>query len=136
MKSWFSENTSYKVVAFFVAAVLWVTMLGRKESVTARDYELQFLLSANQSVTNQVRQKVRVEVSGPRMALKKFAEGQGVYTVDLNNLRPGRQVIFLSGEGLSLPVGVKLLSIYPEEIVVFIKEDLSPDGKSKDHDKK
>ena len=128
MKDWLTENTSYKVVAFLVASVLWLTMLGRKESVLTRDFHLQFLLASNQTITNQIRQKVRVEVSGPRGGLKKFSEGQEEYTVDLTNLPPGRQIVHLSGEGLNTPVGVKLLSIYPEEIVVHIKEGEPPEG--------
>lgn len=116
------DNLSYKIVALCVALILWVTMLGRKESVLTRDLQVQYLLAPTQVVTNQTRQKVRVELSGPRMGLKKFSSTQEVFTVDLTNLGPGRQVVDLNREGLNLPVGVKVLSIYPDQMVVVIKE--------------
>lgn len=122
VRSVMSENLSYKVVALAVALVLWVTMLGRKESVLTRDLQIQYLLAQSQVITNQTKQKVRVELSGPRMALKKFSSSQEVFTVDLTNVGPGRQVVELNREGLNLPVGVKVLSVYPDQILVVIKE--------------
>ena len=119
---WWGENTSYKLVSLFVAGILWVTMLGNKEVVLAKELGLNFSLSKTQVMTNQVQQWVRVEVRGHRMGVKKFAETQDNLILDLTNLSPGRQSVRITKGSLSLPRGVKIHSIYPEEVVVQLRE--------------
>ncbi len=117
-----TENGSYKMVAFVVALVLWVTMQGRKDTVLSRDMEMQVLLGPNLAITNPIPQVVKVEISGPRIALKKMGEKSTPFTVDLGNAKPGRHMVRLTKEGLNLPIGAKVLSIQPEEFLAVIVE--------------
>jgi len=120
---WITDNMSYKVVALVVSIVLWVTMQGRRDIVLARDLELQVLLAPKMMITNSIPQMVKIEVSGPRIALKKFAERKEPYTVDLGLAKVGRQMVRLTREGVNLPLGAKVLSIQPQEFLVVIDED-------------
>ncbi len=122
VKDWWNDNTSYKVVSLFVATILWATMLGRKETIVAKDLQLQFILSEQHEIVNKVRQSVRVEVRGPRVGVKNFSESQSNLAIDLSSFNPGRQVVRISPGALNLSGGVKVLSIYPEEIVVQLKD--------------
>lgn len=117
-----NENLSYKIVALVVALVLWVTMQGRRDIVLTREMEIQVLLAPNLAITNPIPQTVKVEVGGPRVSLKKFAERREPYTVDLGAAQPGRQNIRLSKDGLSLPLGAKVLSLQPQEFLAVIVE--------------
>jgi len=118
----FTDNLSYKFVAFGVAVILWMSMLGRKDSTLMKDFELQVILAPSLEMETQVPQLVRVEVAGPRVALKKINQMSPVFTVDLANARPGRQLIQLSREGLNLPIGARILTIDPSEFTVVLRE--------------
>src|SRR6266404_8243969 len=120
MKLVFTDNLSYKFVALGVAIILWMSMMGRKDSTLVKDFELQVLLGANLEMETSIPQLVKVEVVGPRVALKKINQMSPVFTVDLTGARAGRQVIQLSREGLNLPIGARVLSIEPREFMVVL----------------
>jgi YbbR domain-containing protein len=121
-KFYLNEDTSYKIVAFFVTLVLWVTILGRKSSVVVKDLNLEVLVKSSYVVGNDLRKKVRVQLSGPRMVLKKYAQTDQPFTVDLWDAEPGKHRIRLGPGGLNLPVGLKLLSVSPGEIMVVVRD--------------
>ncbi|MCC7405000.1 MAG: hypothetical protein IT288_11440 [Bdellovibrionales bacterium] len=118
----FGEDTSYKIVALFVTLVLWVTILGRKNSVVSKDMDLEMLVRPNHIITNPLRKRVRVQLSGPRMVLKKFSQTEQSFTVDLFDREPGKHQVNLKRLNLNLPVGVKVVSVTPDVIVVHLKE--------------
>lgn len=120
-----TENLSYKFVALGVALVLWLSMLGRKDSTLVKEFELQVLLPPKLELQTQIPQIVKVEVGGPRVALKKINQMSPVFTVDLTAARPGRQVVELSKDGLNVPIGARVLSIEPREFTVVLKESES-----------
>ena len=129
-QNWLTENASYKAVALVVALVLWMTMQGRRDTVLAREMEMQILLSPRLAITNPIPKVVKVEVSGPRVSLKRLAERQEPFTVDLGAARPGHQIVKLTKDGLNLPLGAKVLSIQPSEFLAVIIEVESEKGKS------
>ena len=122
MKSALTDNLSYKFVALGVAIILWMSMMGRKDSTLLKDFELQVLLGPNLEMETAIPQLVKVEVVGPRVALKKINQMSPVFTVDLTAAHAGRQMIQLSREGLNLPIGTRVLSIEPREFVVVLRD--------------
>lgn len=125
MRRWreiLSENSSYKLVALVVALVLWLTLQGRRDVVLSREVELQVLMAPHMAVTNPIPQTLRVELSGARLALKRVAEGMGPATVDLRHVAPGRQVVTLTRDNFTVPVGAKVLSIQPNEFLAVVVE--------------
>lgn len=121
MRSRLSDNLSYKFVALGVALILWVSMLGRKDSTLTREFELQLMLGPNIEAEGRPPQLVRVEFAGPRVALKKINNMNPVYTVDLSAASPGRQVVQLNPDGLNLPIGSRVISIEPREFTVILR---------------
>jgi YbbR domain-containing protein len=117
-----TDNMSYKFVALGVAMVLWMSMLGRKDSTLMKEFELQVLLPPKVELQTQIPQIVKVEVGGPRVALKKINQMTPVFTIDLTSARPGRQVVELSKDGLNLPIGARVLAIEPKEFTVVLRE--------------
>jgi len=122
VKAALTDNLSYKFVALGVAVILWMSMMGRKDATLVKDFELQVLLGANLEMETSIPQLVKVEVVGPRVALKKINQMSPVFTVDLTSARAGRQVIQLSREGLNLPIGARVLSIEPREFMVVLRD--------------
>lgn len=126
-----SSNASYKVVALAVALVLWVTMQGRRDTVLSRDLEVQVLLSPGLAIANPIPSMVKLEVVGPRVALKKFAERKEPFLVDLGFAKPGRQLVKLNKDNLGLPLGAKVITIQPQEfLAVIVEVDGQNKGKS------
>ncbi len=125
MKTWsrtLTENASYKLVALVVATVLWLTMQGRRDTVLSREVELQVLLAPNLAITNPIPQVIKLEVSGPRVALRKLAERAEPITVDLRRTQAGRRVVTLNRDNLNLPLGAKVVSLQPNEFLAVIVE--------------
>lgn len=122
MKIRFDDNLSFKFVALGVAVILWVSILGRKDSTMTKDFELQVLLAPNLEMTEDIATKVKIEIAGPRVALKKINQMNPVFTVDLSAARPGRQIVRLSRDGLSLPIGSRILNIEPSEFMIQLRQ--------------
>ncbi len=129
MKFRVTDNLSYKFVALGVALVLWMSMLGRKDSTLVKEFELQVLLGQGIELENKIPPLVKVEVAGPRVALKKINQMHPVFQVDLTGAKPGRQVVELSRDGLNLPIGAKVLSLEPKEFTVVLREGSGPGGR-------
>ncbi len=111
----------FKIVALIAAIVLWVVMLGRKDITLSREFETQILVPPNMQVVNELPNRIYVEVSGPRISLKRFTSNKGLYTLDLEGLPKGTHLVRLSKEGMNLPLGVKILAIRPKEVRAVIE---------------
>ncbi len=118
IRNFFYENGSYKLVALFVTLILWVTILGRRDFVQTKEVDLEFLLPRHMLIVGNVEKKVLVKVSGPRMALKKFAQNPGTITIDLGKSTLGPNKAMITPRNVEVPFGVKVLAITPEEILV------------------
>ena len=117
-----TENASYKFVALVVALVLWLTMQGRRDMVLTREMEMQVMLAPGLTISNPIPPTVKVEISGPRVALRRLAERTDPFTVDLAQAQVGRQLVRLTKDSLNLPLGAKVLSIQPQEFLAVIVE--------------
>ena len=122
-KEWIFENGSYKLVALFVTMILWVTILGRRDFVLSKEMDLEFLLPRSIAIApatdgGRTERRVTVKVSGPRMALKKFAQNPGTITIDLAKNQPGEVRAVITPRSVEVPFGVKVISVSPEVINV------------------
>lgn len=132
-KNWLFENGSYKLVALFVTLILWVTILGRRDFVLSKEMDIEFLLPRSMAISKTDEQKevdrhVTVKVSGPRMALKRFAQNPGTITIDLGKSRPGPVQALITGSSIEVPFGVKVLSVTPNVISVNLVNAGKEDG--------
>jgi YbbR domain-containing protein len=114
------ENGSYKLVALFVTLILWVTILGQRDFSSSKDMDVEFLLPRGTTVleTSNVVRQVKVRVSGSRMALKKFAQSAASITVDLTRSQSGPVKALITPRNIEVPLGVKVVSVFPESITV------------------
>ncbi len=124
-KDYIFENGSYKLVSLFVTLILWVTILGRRDFMLTKDMDVEFLLPPN-AVMQSARgeRKISVKVSGPRTALKKFAQSPGSITFDLTKSeveqRNTKVKAVIQVKNIEVPFGVKVVSIDPDSIDVIL----------------
>lgn len=122
-KEWVYENGSYKLVALFITLILWVSVLGRKETTVAKEVPMQFISADEKIVTNVSNKSVRFEMTGSRRALRRFlVDKVDPITVDLKGRGNGRLIVTVPEDSLRLPFGVKVLSVTPPSIVVDIED--------------
>ncbi len=114
----FSENFSYKLVALFISLILWLTILGRRDFVLTKTIEVELLVNPQYQLVAQTSDIVRVKVSGPRSALKKFSDSNTsqLITLDLGDRGPGIIDVSIPIAKIDLPFGVKLISVRPNII--------------------
>jgi YbbR domain-containing protein len=123
VKDLFTENLSFKFVSLIIALILWISILGRRDFIVTKVLEIDFVSSAETQVVWQTTDRIKVKVSGPRAALRKFVEGgfSSFLTIDLTKKPIGKHVISLETEKFDIPFGSKLINVQPREIEVEIR---------------
>lgn len=123
----FTENFSYKVVALFIALILWLTILGRRDFVLSKNIDVELITAAGTQVVAQTTDHVKIKVSGPRASLKKFLESSLTQNITLDISHRGEGVINVDIplSKLEVPIGVRILGVRPNQIqaeVIKMKE--------------
>ena len=116
------DNASYKLVAFFISLILWLSILGRRDFVVTKDVEVDFNVAAGYSLAGQSTDKIRIKVSGPQPMLKKFKESNQVLSFDLADKSGGMFEVEMTPSKIEVPKGVKILGIRPNTVRVEIVE--------------
>lgn len=119
-KSFFSDNLSYKVVSLFVALILWISILGRRDFVTTKEMEVIFRLPQGYMVASQSHDKLRVKISGSQPVLKKYKDSFNKVAFDLADSGEGLVEIDVPNNRIEVPNGVKVLNVKPNVIRVEI----------------
>ncbi len=118
----FINDLSYKIVAFFIALILWLTILGRRDFPVAKEMEPDFITHHQHMVTPSV-EKIKAKFIGSRQALQKLSkniEHQYVY-FDLSKYSPGKVELRITQKNFDLPLGARLVSVEPERFYVIIR---------------
>jgi YbbR domain-containing protein len=118
IRPFLTENLSYKVVSLFIAIILWLTILGRRDFSLTKNVDVELMPGPGQAVISQNVETVKVKVAGPRTALKKFMESglSQLVTIDVSRLKSGEAEIEVPAHQIDLPFGVKVISIKPASI--------------------
>ncbi len=123
LKDLFLNNLSYKIVSLFVALILWISILGRRDFVTTREMEINLIVSADMSIVSQSQDKVRVKLSGSQPVLKKYKDSLKSIVFDLSDREEGLIDIDIPTSRIDVPSGVRVLSVKPNLIRVEISKN-------------
>ncbi|MEZ0392014.1 MAG: CdaR family protein [Pseudobdellovibrionaceae bacterium] len=113
-----TDNLSYKVVSLFIALILWLTILGRRDFSLTKSVEVELLPGPQQTVSAQSAENVKVKVTGPRAALKKFMESgmSQMVSIDVSKKGEGDIELEVPIKQIDVPFGVKVISVKPSVI--------------------
>lgn len=121
VRSIFSLHPRQKWFALIVALFVWAFVLGQKETVMEKEVSLQYQLKSKVEMLDEVK-KVKVRLSGPSITLRKFNEQPSSLLIDISQYPlGGLYSVELSKEGLTVPLGVKVLSITPDRVPILLK---------------
>lgn len=113
-----TENMSYKLVALFIALILWLTILGRRDFSLTKNVEIELLPALNQVVVSQSVETVKVKVSGSKSALKKFMDSglSQLVSIDISRKGDGNIDVEIPIRQIDVPFGVKVISVKPSVV--------------------
>ncbi len=130
-----TRNLPYKVLAVFIAVLLWGVAHGTRDEELGFDFPIVLEnLPENVVVVDQNSDVVNVRLQGSRAGLRRVAGESVEYRVDVAGSRPGRSEFEVDTARLDLPRGVRPVSRSPSELeltferrssrVVRLKPDL------------
>ncbi len=81
------DNLSYKMVSLFIAFVLWISILGRRDFVATQEVEINFISAPGYSILSQSNDRVKIKISGQQPLMKKYKDKIQVINVDVTYQR-------------------------------------------------
>lgn len=122
VKDLFLENLSYKVVSLFIAVILWVTIMGRRDLILTKNVEIEFKTAAKFRITGQTTDQIRLRLSGPRSSLKEVMSGTKAkaLVLDISDRGAGVFDIDIPVNRIELPQGVRVLGVRPNLVRVEV----------------
>jgi diadenylate cyclase len=115
-KNFFSENSSYKIVALLITLILWVIILGSKEATIVKMIPADYLLPRDMIIANNVPHEVAFRISGPRLTLKRFSDSVEPLAIDLTSAQEGLTTIRIHPDSIDVPPGLRVASVSPATI--------------------
>lgn len=119
------ENTSLKVLALLITAVLWLSVASRPVSQVALNaVPIEFHNwpeSPTLSVSKYDTITARVYLEGPRDVLDALRGGQFVVVANMAGVEPGVRVIRLEVDPKNLPTNVRVKAIEPPSVRVTVE---------------
>ncbi|MFN3697413.1 MAG: hypothetical protein ACK4VO_08225 [Pseudobdellovibrio sp.] len=114
------DNFSYKIVSLFVALILWISILGRRDFVTTKEMDVNIIVANGYVVSAQSHDRIRVKISGSQPILKKYKDKLKSIVFDLSDSQEGLVEIDIPNNRIDVPDGVKVLSVRPNVLRVEI----------------
>lgn len=117
-----TENMSYKVVALFIAIILWLTIMGRRDLILTKNVDLDFRTAVGYRIVGQTDDRIRLRLSGPRSGLKEVMDSarSKPLMIDISDRGEGIFEIDIPTSRIELPPGVKILSVRPNFVRVEV----------------
>jgi hypothetical protein len=118
------DHWSFKLVALFIALILWLTILGRRDFVLSKSIDVEVVVPQGLTLVVQSVDRVKVKVSGPRTALKRFMDSglSQMVTVDAGGKGEGEYELEIPVAKIDVPFGVRVLQVRPSSVKVQLKK--------------
>lgn len=120
LKNLLFDNFAYKTVSLFVALVLWLAILGRRDFVSTKEVELLFTPAKGHMVMSQSADKIKVKISGSQATIKKNRERFQSIMIDVSGMSDGNHEVDISNQNFDLPAGIRILSVRPNVVKIEI----------------
>lgn len=110
-----TDNLSYKIVSLFIALILWLTILGRRDFSLTKTIDIELITGPGKIVAHQSVDVAKVKVSGPRTALKKYMDSglSQLLVIDISDKGQGEFDVEVPLSQIDVPFGVKVISVKP-----------------------
>jgi YbbR domain-containing protein len=115
-------NSGAKIISVVIAAVLWVVVLGSRSIEVTKDIPLEIITPSHLVAANEVPEKVSFKLAGPKAFLRAILDRpESPIRVNLSGAKAGLVTYRFFSDNISLPIGVKVLSVTPASIMVKLE---------------
>jgi YbbR domain-containing protein len=113
------RNKSLKLLSLFLAVALWLAVGGEERTETNLNISLELInIPHNLLITSEVPSHIQVRVSGPRGLVRTLTQGRHTYSLDLSDVKAGRQSFSLGVGSFHFPRGVQITRVQPNPLVL------------------
>ncbi len=119
MKSFFTHNIGWKLLALGAAVLLWISVASEPDLAAFVSVRVEYKnLSPDVEIDSDVVETVLLEVHGPSGALSSLPEDRRRYAVilDMGGIEPGQHTFTIDRSNVRLPRGVQLVRSVPAQI--------------------
>lgn len=121
LKDIFSIHPKKKWGALIVAVFVWGFIVSQKQLLLEKEVPLQYQVSESMELLKAIK-TVKVKVSGPPLALRKFDKESNSLLVNVSEYSvEGFYSVKVPHQELVLPIGVKMLSVVPRRVSISLK---------------
>lgn len=111
------ENLPLKLVAFVLAVIIWILVVGEKRSEVRITVPLELRnLPSRMEITRQSNTQVEVAIRGFSSVIKQITPADIDVYVDLSNVVEGPNSFSLFADDIVVPLGAKVFQISPSQI--------------------
>lgn len=125
VKHYLLNNPGLKLTALLLAILSWALIAGRERAYMEKtlDIPVDPVSVANDIEVRSVRpETVRATLLGPAKLLSALTADSLGIRIDLHNIHESNKFNFYSEDYLNLPQGVRVISIHPKMIEIFIEQ--------------
>lgn len=121
MKDLLGKNLTYKLVAIFLAVVLWLNASDQEISFRQQvvDVPLEVRSLSSSLVANELPEKVKVRIEGEWSIVEKVETKQFSAFIRLDSYEAGTHEVPVE---VTVPAGVRLIGITPASVSVHLTE--------------
>ncbi len=121
-----TDNFSYKLLAVVIGIFLWFYAHGERSSELILKVPVVInTVPSDYVIVNSPPKDIQLSVSGPSSLIFNYLNTKPAYYINLPNTGPGTYTFDVSPSSFHLPEGVKLRTIYPEDITVMLDQTVS-----------
>ena len=117
----FTKNVSLKITAIVITILLWFIATSSRKLEMVKKVPLNFLTAQDLVVSADVPRDVDIRLVGPSAFMREVMARSDVIDVDVRDKKPGLYAYKLNGNVIRLPLGVKVIGLYPADIPVRIE---------------
>lgn len=119
MLAFLGRNRALKLLSLFLAVALWLAVGGEERTETNLNISLELLnMPHHLMITSEVPSHIQVRVSGPRGLIRTLTQRRLTHSVDLSDVKPGRQTFPLGVGSFNFPRGVQVTRVQPNPLVL------------------
>lgn len=115
-----THNWKIKFYALTVSLSVWFIILGQRPITFTREVHVNYILDSD-SILEESVDKVVLSLEAKRSLFKSFDFESLAPVMDLRGHLPGPKRLPIQKNFISLPVGVKLVSVEPKYVNLYLR---------------
>lgn len=117
-----SNNFGTKLIAVLVAMIFWGIVFGSRNIEATKEVPLEVITSSDVAPVNEIPDRIAFRLSGPKAFLRSVVNRvEDPIRVNLVGTQPAMITYRFFSDNIRVPIGVKVLSIYPPSITIKLE---------------